>query len=186
MSPGTASGAEARIRQGLGISDMRKTARIRDYPGLGRGFVAGLFLTALALAATQEKAAGPPDAKGNATLEKICIGCHELDVVTATRRTKIGWQQSVDDMISRGAEGSDQEMAAVVEYLAKFYGKLNVNTATLQQLQEFLEFSEKEAQALIAYRDHNGNIKDFEQLKTVPGLSAEKLQEKRSLIAFTL
>jgi competence ComEA-like helix-hairpin-helix protein len=165
---------------------MRETARIRDYQGLGRGFVAGFFLTALALAATQEKAAGPPDAKGKETLEKICVGCHELDVVTATRRTKIGWQQNVDDMVSRGAEGSDQEIAEVVDYLTKVYGKLNVNTAPAQQLQEFLGFSEKEAQAVIAYRDRNGNIKDFEQLKAIPGLSPDKLQEKRSLIAFTL
>jgi competence protein ComEA len=158
----------------------------RQFPGLRKGFVIGIFLTALGLTAGQEKAGGLPEAKGKATLEKVCVGCHELDVVTASRRTKMGWQQNVDDMVSRGAEGSDQEMAEVVEYLTKYYGKMNINTATAQQLQEFLELSEKEAQAIIAYRDHNGNIKDFEQLKTVPGLSAEKLQEKRSLIAFTL
>jgi competence ComEA-like helix-hairpin-helix protein len=46
--------------------------------------------------------------------------------------------------------------------------------------------AEKEAHAIVAYRDQNGKIKDFEQLKSVPGVSAEKLQEKRSLIAFTL
>jgi competence protein ComEA len=141
---------------------------------------------ASALAGGQEKAGDPSEAKGKATLEKVCVGCHELDVVTATRRTKIGWQQNVEDMISRGAEGSDQEMAEVVAYLTKFYGKVNVNTASQQQLQEVLGLTEKEAQAIVAYRDQNGKIKDFEQLKSVPGLSAEKLQEKRSLIAFTL
>ena len=141
---------------------------------------------ASALAGGQEKAGDPSEAKGKATLEKVCVGCHELDVVTATRRTKIGWQQNVEDMISRGAEGSDQEMAEVVAYLTKFYGKVNVNTASQQQLQEVLGLTLKEAQAIVAYRDQNGKIKDFEQLKSVPGLSAEKLQEKRSLIAFTL
>jgi competence ComEA-like helix-hairpin-helix protein len=141
---------------------------------------------ASALAGGQEKAGDPSEAKGKATLEKVCVGCHELDVVTATRRTKIGWQQNVEDMISRGAEGSDQEMAEVVAYLTKFYGKVNVNTASQQQLQEVLGLTLKEAQAIVAYRDQNGKIKDFEQLKSVPGLSAEKLQGKRSLIAFTL
>ena len=135
---------------------------------------------------SQDKAGDPQEAKGKATVEKICVNCHELDTVTATRRTEIGWQQNVEDMISRGAEGSDKEMDEVVAYLTKYFGKLNVNTASQQQLQEVLGFTEKEAQAIIAYRDHNGNIKDFEQLKSVPGLSAEKLQEKRSLIAFTL
>ena len=146
----------------------------------------GIFLMALALTGSQEKTGDSPEAKGKAVVEKICVGCHELDVVTATRRTKIGWQQNVEDMISRGAEGSDQEMAEVVAYLAKFYGKVNINTASQQQLQEVLGLAEKEAHAIVAYRDQNGKIKDFEQLKSVPGVSAEKLQEKRSLIAFTL
>ena len=156
------------------------------FSGLWKSLAAGILLMASALAGGQEKAGDPSEAKGKATLEKVCVGCHELDVVTATRRTKIGWQQNVEDMISRGAEGSDQEMAEVVAYLTKFYGKVNVNTASQQQLQEVLGLTEKEAQAIVAYRDQNGKIKDFEQLKSVPGLSAEKLQEKRSLIAFTL
>jgi competence protein ComEA len=89
-------------------------------------------------------------------------------------------------MIARGAEGSESDMSAVVAYLTKYFGKLNVNTASQQQLQEMLGLAEKEAQAIIAYRDKNGKIKDFEQLKSVPGVSVEKLQEKRSLIAFSL
>ena len=127
-----------------------------------------------------------PENKDKATLQKVCAGCHELDAVLASRRTAIGWRQNVDEMISRGAEGSGAEMDSVVAYLTKYFGKLNVNTASQQQLQEFLGFAEKEAQATVAYREHNGAIKDFEQLKTVPGVSAEKLQDKRALIAFTL
>ena len=160
--------------------------RSGKFSGLCKGIAAGLLLMASALARGQEKAGDASDTKGKATLEKVCVGCHELGVVTATRRTKIGWQQNVEDMISRGAEGSDQEMAEVVEYLTKVCGKLNVNTASPQQLQQVLGLTEKEAQAIVAYRDQNGKIKDFGQLKSVPGVSAEKLQEKRSLIAFTL
>lgn len=140
-----------------------------------------VFLTILPCLTGQDLAEG----KDKATLQKVCTGCHELDEVFASRRTEIGWKQSVADMVSRGAEGSDDEMAAVVAYLTKYFGKINVNTGSQQQLQEVLELAEKEAQAIIAYRDHNGKIKDFDQLKSVPGLSAEKLQQKRSLIAFT-
>ena len=109
-----------------------------------------------------------------------------MDTVTATRRTKIGWEQNVVDMVSRGAEGSDQEMAEVVAYLTKYFGKVNVNTATVAQLQEFIGLTEKEAQTIVAYRDRNGTFKDFEQLKAVPDANAGKLQEKRSMIAFSL
>jgi len=144
-----------------------------------------VLLVALPLLAGQ-KAGELPDGKGKSTVQKVCAGCHEIDVVIGARRTQIGWQQNVEDMISRGAEGSDEEMADVVAYLTKYFGKLNVNTASQRQLQDVLGLDEKEAQALIGYREHNGKIKDYEQLKTVPGLSVDKLQQKRSLIAFTL
>jgi competence ComEA-like helix-hairpin-helix protein len=76
-------------------------------------------------------------------------------------------------------------MAAVVAYLTRYFGKVNVNTATVQELEKTLELSGKEAQAIAAYRERN-SIKDFEELKKIPGVSAEKLQAKRSLIAFSL
>jgi competence ComEA-like helix-hairpin-helix protein len=90
-----------------------------------------------------------------------------------------------DDMISRGANASDEEASEIVAYLTKYFGKVNINTATQPQLQETLGLTEKEAQPIIAYRDHNGAIKDFEQLKSVPGVIGEKLQAKRNLVAFT-
>jgi competence protein ComEA len=137
------------------------------------------------LLARQEKPA-LSDEKGKATLEKLCVSCHELDLVTGTRRTEIGWQRSVEEMVGKGAEGTDQEFAEVVRYLTRNFGKLNVNTATPQQLQEFLGLTEKDAKALAAWRERNGDFKNFEQLQSVPEVDGGKLQAKRSLIAFTL
>lgn len=77
-------------------------------------------------------------------------------------------------------------MAAVVQYLTTFYGKINVNTASTGDLESVLGLSGKEAQAIVAYREQNGKYKDFEQLTKTPGVSAEKLQAKRSQIAFSL
>jgi competence ComEA-like helix-hairpin-helix protein len=133
-----------------------------------RGFVTGVFLIVLSLSANQENAAHPPEEKAKALVEKICVRCHEIDVVTASRRTRIGWEQSVADMVSRGADGTDQEMVEVVAYLTKYFGKVNVNTATAQQLEEFLGLTEKEAQTITAHRDRNGSFKNLEQLKAVP------------------
>lgn len=144
-----------------------------------------LFVTALASPAAWSQTAELPDGKGKDTVQKVCTGCHELDLVVASRRTEIGWQGDVQDMISRGAEASEREVAEVVAYLTRYFGKLNVNTGSVQQLQDVLELPDKEAQAIVAYRDRKGKIKDFEELKSVPGVSADKLQEKRSLVAFT-
>jgi competence protein ComEA len=127
-----------------------------------------------------------PDSPGKAMVTKICTTCHEIESVVSSRRTKIGWQQSVDDMIGRGAEGSDAEMTAVIEYLTRYFGKVNVNTATAAEIEKTVGLPAKEAQAIALYRERNGKIKDFEELKRVPGVSAEEIQAKRGLIAFSL
>ena len=147
---------------------------------------AGLIFTgALELYGTGWQDTELPEGKGKETVQRLCSECHEITEVTATRYTQPGWRRTVDDMISRGAEGSADEMAEVVAYLARFFGKINVNTASQAQLQDVLALPEKESQAIIAYREHNGNIKNLDQLKSVPGVNAQKLQEKSALIAFS-
>jgi competence ComEA-like helix-hairpin-helix protein len=126
-----------------------------------------------------------PDAPGKDATQKICANCHEIDTVVSSRRTRIGWQRMVDEMISRGAEGSEDEMAAVVAYLTAAFGKINVNTASSTELQKILGISDKEAVAITKYRDQNGKYKNFEELEKTPGIVPEKLREKRTLIAFS-
>jgi competence protein ComEA len=138
------------------------------------------------VAAAQETKSALADGRGREAMERVCANCHELETVTAARRTRVGWQRMVEDMVARGAEASDQDMTAIVSYLTVHFGKVNVNTASIEELQKALDFSPDEARAILDYRQKNGKINDFEQLKKVPGLSAEKLQAKRPLIAFAL
>jgi competence protein ComEA len=127
-----------------------------------------------------------PDAPAKETVKRICANCHEMETVIASRRTKIGWERITEDMVSRGAMGSDDEMAAVIDYLTANFGKLNVNTASAAEIAKTLGFTEKEAAAIVAWREQNGKFKTFEDLQKVPGVSAEKLKEKRASIAFSL
>jgi competence protein ComEA len=159
---------------------------MRSHKPLSAAAFVFCVLVSPAVAAGQEKQGLLPDAPGKEVVQKICATCHEAESVIGSRRTKAGWQQIVDDMTARGAEGSDEEMAVVVEYLATNFGKVNVNTAPAEELEKSLGLSAREAQAIVRYREQNGKIKDFEELKKVPGVSAEKLQAKRGLIAFSL
>jgi len=127
-----------------------------------------------------------PDAPGKEVVKKLCVTCHEINTVVASRRTRIGWERSVEDMIARGAKGSDEELDAVIEYLSTYFGKINVNTAPVDELEKSLGLSKMEAQAIAAYRERIGKIKNFEGLTKVPAVDVEKLQAKRNLIAFTL
>jgi len=140
-----------------------------------------LFASPLSLAAQAEL----PEGAGRDTVKKICGNCHEIESVISSRHTKIGWQQVTDDMISRGADGSESEMAAVVAYLTTWFGKINVNTAPAEDLERMLGLSDKEARAILSYREHNGTIKSFDELEKVPGLGPDKLKGKRNLIAFS-
>jgi quinoprotein glucose dehydrogenase len=62
-------------------------------------------------------------AAGKKPFERICADCHGVGMVLEQRRTQDEWQTLVDSMISRGAQGSDEEFTAIVKYLAKNYGK---------------------------------------------------------------
>jgi competence ComEA-like helix-hairpin-helix protein len=125
-----------------------------------------------------------PGGSGRDTVERVCTSCHAIDTVIDVRRTRSGWQDVISDMAGRGADGTPQELAVVVSYLTKFFGKINVNNASPAELAEFLGIDEKQARAMADYRSQHGEYKNLDQLKQTPGVDADKLQQKRELIAF--
>ncbi|MEO6803116.1 MAG: helix-hairpin-helix domain-containing protein [Granulicella sp.] len=127
---------------------------------------------------------GLPEGKGKAAFLRACVGCHEIEMATGRRYTETGWRRMVDTMVGRGAELSEPEIVDVTAYLAKYFGQVNVNTAAAAQLEEALDLTEKEAQAIVSYREQNGDIKGLDQLKRVPGVSPDKIRAKMDVIAF--
>ena len=134
--------------------------------------------------AAENQSDGLPEGKGKAAILWACVGCHEIEVATRNRYTEAGWRRMVNTMVERGAELSEPEIADVTAYLAKNFGKANVNTAPAAQLEEALGLTEKEALAIVSYREQNGDIKSLDQLKSVPGVSPDKIQAKAAAIAF--
>src|SRR4051794_10148026 len=130
-------------------------------------------------------AAELPDAPAKEKVVKICGTCHELETVVASQRTKLGWQQMTEDMVARGAEGSEDDLQAVVQYLTDNFGKVNVNTADAAGIQKLAGLTENDARAIVQYREQNGKYKSFADLLKTPGIDSEKLREKRGLVAFS-
>jgi competence protein ComEA len=139
---------------------------------------------AAAAVAAGNQSDGLPEGKGKAPFLRACVGCHEIEVATRSRYTETGWRRMVDTMVERGAELSEPEIVDVTAYLAKNFGKANVNKADAAQLEEALGLTEKEAQAIVSYREQNGDIKSLHQLKSVPGVSPDKIEAKGEEIAF--
>lgn len=64
-----------------------------------------------------------PEGPGKAEFQRVCAGCHPAeDAIKGARRSRDGWQQVVDDMVVRGAEGNDRELKLVVDYLVAHFG----------------------------------------------------------------
>jgi hypothetical protein len=59
-------------------------------------------------------------------MEKICSGCHAPEIVLGRHETADGWTQVVNDMVNKGANGTDDEFNTIIDYLAKnFPAKAN-------------------------------------------------------------
>jgi hypothetical protein len=57
-------------------------------------------------------------------VEKTCgSGCHSIEVVTSRRMNEKEWSAIVGGMVARGAQASDAQAQAIVEYLAKTLGR---------------------------------------------------------------
>jgi mono/diheme cytochrome c family protein len=59
-----------------------------------------------------------PDGPGKEALERVCSACHGAEIVLGRGLTRDGWTQVVTDMIQRGAQGSEDDFAQIVDYLA--------------------------------------------------------------------
>lgn len=88
-------------------------------------FQAALAASLLAgTAAIAQPAAEPPGAEllpageGRALVVQTCSMCHSLEVVSQQRLDANGWADLVQMMRDRGAQGSDDDMAHIVTYLA--------------------------------------------------------------------
>jgi competence ComEA-like helix-hairpin-helix protein len=132
-------------------------------------------------AAAQELAAGP----GKEVVSRMCSNCHAITQATSGKRSKKEWAAVVDDMVGRGAEGTDDEIVQVIAYLARNYGRpVNVNTASAQEIEMGLSFSAAQSEAIVKHRTEKGAFKDFADMLKVPGLDAKAAEEQRKNIVF--
>ena len=142
----------------------------------------GLVLAAAAWGQT----ASLPDGKGKAQFTRICGQCHAVEIIIKNTNTAEGWSAIVDDMVSRGAQGSEDEFDLVVKYLAAHFGlKVNVNKADAKKLSTVLELSIEEAGAIVHYRETAGNFKEWRDLTKVPNIDIKKLEQVKDRIDFS-
>jgi competence protein ComEA len=142
--------------------------------------VVGMAATLVTIAA---KAQDQDDAPA-AAFRRVCSNCHDADRILSTRRTRTQWEEVIEKMIDRGAEGTSDDFTTAEEYLLRVSGRVNVNRATTKDMVTVLAITQKDADAIAEYRKANGEIKDFDALAKVPGIDLEKLNKARDAISF--
>jgi putative heme-binding domain-containing protein len=63
-----------------------------------------------------------PDGPGRDEFKRACSSCHATSTVTNQRKTLTGWTGTVNDMVTRGAQGSQADIEKVISYLSANFG----------------------------------------------------------------
>jgi hypothetical protein len=62
-----------------------------------------------------------PNGKGKAEFVHNCTACHNASLVVAVKKTPDDWRKSVDEMASRGTDGTKEDLDNVVLYLDTYF-----------------------------------------------------------------
>jgi len=129
-----------------------------------------------------------PDGAGRNTTLQLCGNCHKADVIQGHRQTRDEWIATIQKMMTAGAEGTEEQFTAVLEYVSKNFGpaapRINVNQAPAADLESGLGLTAKEAAAVVKYRADKGSFKTVEDLKKVPDLDFKKIEAQKDRLVF--
>ena len=131
-----------------------------------------------------------PAGPGKAATQKVCGSCHGAELVLGRQEDREGWGAVVNDMIERGAKGTDDEFFEVVDYLAANFSKtspvikINVNKATARDLEGALRLPAKQAAAIVHQREEKGDFKSIDDLKKIPGIDAGKIEANKNRLSY--
>ena len=143
--------------------------------------VAALFVSSPGPSAAQDPL---PDAPGKELVVRLCAACHQVSTVVSRRRAFDDWRLTIEGMVSRGAAGTDEELATVLQYLTRNFGVVNVNAAPAREIEAALPISSDEAAGVVRYRDEHGKFADLDSLKNVPALQGKQVDEWKDRITF--
>ena len=59
---------------------------------------------------------------GAATFKRVCLTCHDADIVEQQKLTPTGWTRSVEKMMRWGAAVGDAEKQPLIDHLASRFG----------------------------------------------------------------
>jgi len=148
------------------------------------------FVAALAGVSQAQAPAAPSDAEAKrdaadlAVVTRVCAPCHGLEPITTSLKSREEWEGTFNQMEASGATATPQEFQQAFDYVLRHHSSLNVNRAAATDLAAWLGDSDAVGQAIVDYRAANGAFKTLDDLKKVPGVSAQKLEARKGRVSF--
>jgi len=145
------------------------------------------LLTACWLWSDDPEAEHLPPGPGQDLVAGVCVECHGVVNIRRQRMSKEEWTGEVWDMVDRGAQADNDQVAAIIDYLANNFGpdsKVIVNTAPMDEFKAVLELTADEASAIVDYRKAHGEFHQLSDLLKVPGVDGKKLEAKKDKLQF--
>ena len=137
-------------------------------------------------AVAQERAPKPssnPAAVDRAAFEAVCGACHKINLVEGLR-SESEWMDVLERMVNIGAKGSNEQFDAVVRVLLRDFTKVNINTASAEEIAPVLDISEPIAASIVSRRTAKGKYQTIADLKGIPGLDISKVEKRKNRIVF--
>ena len=80
----------------------------------------------------QQAPGEPPPGPGLEIIERSCVGCHDIYMITTKHKSRDEWATTIELMAARGAEITPEEMQIIEEYLAQNFSKEAAGSAISQ------------------------------------------------------
>jgi hypothetical protein len=90
-----------------------------DYWTISTALRGGVLIFASLPLLAQPTPSEPPPGEGLELIQRSCINCHDISIITAKRKTRDEWAQILGVMADRGAEVTPDEMQIIEEYLSR-------------------------------------------------------------------
>lgn len=92
-------------------------------------FIPGALLLASVPLLAQQTSSEPPPGPGLELIQRSCISCHDIYMITSKRKTPDEWATTLDVMATRGAEITPDEMQIIEEYLSQHFSSTPANSS---------------------------------------------------------
>ena len=140
-----------------------------------------LALAALLIAFTA--GAAESDDPNWGAVQVVCGRCHTTALFRNQPRSWSRWNDVFADMTNRGATGTDEQLVQVTSYFFENLTLVNVNTSPADELAGVLGVKESVAEAIMARREKKP-FANLAELRQIPGVDANKLQQRKERIRF--